>query len=322
LKRRTFIGLLVGAPFAGSSIGRAQSPGPPIVGIVNTSRTSGEYFMVSFRRDMRALGWEEGRNFQVMQRWPVGGIEEIPELTREVVAQGVSVIFAGAGAPGIRAAQNATAALPIVGMTDDMVGSGLVASLARPGGNTTGISILASELDVKRLQLLHEYLPKARRIGVLADPTTNLTRHQLETAARDLSIDLIYRTAANSDEILAALEAMAALRAEAINVLASPILNAARRFIIERLAALAIPAVYQWPEAAEEGGLMGYGPRITLCYRYVAVFIDKILRGSKPADLPIEQPSVFTLAINLKTAKVLGLPVPSSLLLRADELIE
>jgi putative ABC transport system substrate-binding protein len=283
---------------------------------------TGEYFMESFRRDMRALGWEQDRNFQVMQRWRVGEGAEMPELARELVANGVSVIFAGAGPPAIRAAQNATTSLPIVGMADDMVGSGLVASFARPGGNTTGISILASELDVKRLGLLHELLPKARRIGVLADPTTTSSRHQLETTARDLSIDLDHRTAANSNEILAALEEMAALRTEAINVLASAILNSARRSIVERLAALAIPAVYQWPETAEEGGLMGYGPRITLCYRHVAVLIDKILRGSKPADLPIEQPSVFTLAINLKTAKVLGLSVPPPLLLRADELIE
>jgi putative ABC transport system substrate-binding protein len=321
MNRRKFVGLLVGAPL-GSSIARAQSPRLPIIGMLNSSKTTAEIFLEQFRRDMRALGWEEERNFQVMQRWPVGGSEEMPELARELVANGVSVIFAGAGAVAIRAAQNATTSLPIVGMTDDMVGSGLVASFARPGGNTTGLSILASELDVKRLGLLHELLPTARRIGVLADPTTISTRHQLETTARGLSIDLVHRTAANSNEILAALEEMASLRIEAINVLASAILNSARRFIIERLAALAIPAVYQWPETAEEGGLMGYGPRITLCYRHVAVFIDKILRGSKPPDLPIEQPSVFTLAINLKTAKVLGLPVPPSLLLRADELIE
>jgi putative tryptophan/tyrosine transport system substrate-binding protein len=322
MKRRKFMGLLIGAPLAGSSIVRAQSPRLPTIGMLNSSRMMGEYFMGSFRRDMRALGWEQGRNFQVMQRWPVGGSEEMPELARELVAHGVSVIFAGAGALAIRAAQNATASLPIVGMTDDMVGSGLVASFARPGANTTGISILASELDVKRLGLLHELVPGARRIGVLADPTTSSTRHQLETTAQDLSIDLVHRTAANSDEILAALEEMAALHTEGINVLASASLNSARRLIIERLAALAIPAVYQWPESAEEGGLMGYGPRITLCYRHIAVLIDKILRGSKPADLPIEQPSVFTLAINLKTAKVLDLPVPPSLLLRADELIE
>jgi putative tryptophan/tyrosine transport system substrate-binding protein len=321
MKRRKFVGLLAGAPLAGSSIARAQSPRLPIIGMLNSSKTTAEIFLEQFRRDMRALGWEEERNFQVMQRWPVGGSEEMPELARELVANGVSVIFAGAGAVAIRAAQNATTSLPIVGMTDDMVGSGLVAGFARPGG-TTGLSILASELDVKRLGLLHELLPTARRIGVLADPTTISTRHQLETTARGLSIDLVHRTAANSNEILAALEEMASLRIEAINVLASAILNSARRFIIERLAALAIPAVYQWPETAEEGGLMGYGPRITLCYRHVAVFIDKILRGSKPPDLPIEQPSVFTLAINLKTAKVLGLPVPPSLLLRADELIE
>src|SRR5262245_17739154 len=273
MRRRKFIGLLFGAPLAGSSIARAQSPRLPIIGILSSSKMMGEYFMETFRRDMRALGWEQGRNFQVMLRSPVSGSEEMAELAHELVAQGVTIIFAGAGPPAIRAAQNATASLPIVGMADDMVGGGLVASFARPGANTTGISILASELDVKRLGLLQELLPKAKRIGVLADGKTIATRQQLETTAQDLNIDLVYRTAANSNEILAALEEMAGLRTEAINILASAILNSTRRFIIERLAALAIPAVYQWPETAEEGGLMGYGPRVTLCYRHVEVLI-------------------------------------------------
>jgi putative tryptophan/tyrosine transport system substrate-binding protein len=322
VRRREFITLLGATALAWPPRARAQqAQGFPLIGLLNSSSAMSEFFLKSFRRDMRVLGWEEGRNIRVIRRWPKAG-EGMPELARDLVAQGVSVIFAGAGDPAIRAAQQATASLAIVGMTDDMVDSGLVASLAHPGGNTTGVSILASQLDVKRLELLHELVPKARRIGILADPTTVSTSRQLESAATDFGIELSRYFAADRDEIHAATEAMVAARVEAINVLASPILNAAHGYIIKRLAEAAIPAVYQWPESAEEGGLMGYGPRITLCYRHAAVLIDKILRGAKPGDLPVEQPSVFTLVINLRTANALGLSIPPLILIRADELIE
>ena len=245
----------------------------------------------------------------------------MPSLAGELVAQNVDLIIPF-GDPAIRAAQRATQAIPIVGMTDDMIGSGLAASLARPGGNTTGVSILASELDVKRLEILHEFVPQARRIAVLADPSTISTRTQLANAARDLGVELLVFEVQNPAQIGGPLDAIATARVEAVNVLASPQLNAARHVIIERTRNARLPAIYQFPETAEEGGLLSYGPRVLLCFRHVVSLVDKVLRGTKPADLPIEQPSKFELVVNLKTASALGLTISPTLLLLADEVIE
>jgi putative ABC transport system substrate-binding protein len=218
--------------------------------------------------------------------------------------------------------QQATKTIPIIAMTDDNVGSGLANSLARPGGNTTGVSILASELDAKRLEILHEYVPQARRIAVLADPTTISTRDSLVSAAHDLGLELLWFQARNPDEIGSALAAIAAAKVEAVNVLASPLLNFARRLTIDKMRDARLPVIYQWPETAEEGGLLAYGPRNLLCYKLVVSLVDKVLHGAKPADLPIEQPSKFELVVNLKTANTLGMTFSPALLLRADELIE
>jgi putative ABC transport system substrate-binding protein len=226
------------------------------------------------------------------------------------------------GDPCIRAAQRATDTIPIVGMADDMVGSGLAANLARPGGNTTGVSILASELDTKRLEVLREFAPNVQRIAVLADTSTISTRAQLESVARELGVQLVRFEAQRPDEIARALDAIASAQVGAVNVLASPLLYAARGVIIERMRAARLPAIYQWQETAAEGGLLGYGPRIQLCYRQVVSLIDKVLRGAKPADLAIEQPSKIGLSVNLKTASELGIPIPPAILVRADEVIE
>jgi ABC-type uncharacterized transport system substrate-binding protein len=254
-----------------------------------------------------------------------------PHGVRRVESRGTSPLFQGAyfdvviitfGDPAIRAAHRATQAIPIVGMTDDMVGSGLVASMARPGGNTTGVSILAPELDVKRLEILHEFVPQARRIAVLADPSTISTRAQLTSAARDLGVELVIFEVQNPTEIGGPLDAITAANVEAVNVLASPQLYGARYLIIERMRNARLPAIYQFPEAAEEGGLLSYGPRLLLCFRHVVSLIDKVLRGAKPADLPIEQPTKFELVVNLKTASAIDMTISPALLLRADEVIE
>jgi putative tryptophan/tyrosine transport system substrate-binding protein len=207
-------------------------------------------------------------------------------------------------------------------MTDDMIGSGLAVSMARPGGNTTGVSILTLELDVKRLEILHEFLPQARRIAVLADPSTISTRAQLSSAARDLALELVRFEAQSPDEIGNALDAVASAKVDAVNVLASPILNAAHRLIIERMHNARLPTIYQFPESAEDGGLLAYGPRVLESYRRIVYFVDRILKGAKPADLPIEQPTKFELVVNLKTASALSLTIPPALLARADEVIE
>jgi putative ABC transport system substrate-binding protein len=320
LKRRDFVTLLGGAA-AWPLAARAQQGRLPVVGVLRPSAKDAEPFAEPFRRYMKAIGWEEGRNIRFLFAWMEGRNERAPLLAGDFVAQNVDLIVTF-GDPATRAAQRATQSIPIVGMTDDMVGSGLVASLARPGGNTTGVSILAPELNVKRLELLHEFVPQARRIAVLADPSTISTHAQLTSAARDLGVELVLFEVQNPAQIGGPLDAIAAAKVEAVNVLASPQLYGARYLIIERLRNARLPAIYQFPEAAEEGGLLSYGPRLLLCFRHVVSLVDKVLRGAKPADLPIEQPTKFELVVNLKTASAIDMTIPATLLLRADEVIE
>ena len=326
IKRRNFITLLGGAAAMPSLLwplaARAQQVRLPVVGVLRPNRKDVlETFAEPFRRYMKAIGWEEGRNIRFLFAWMEARGERAPVLAGELVAQNVDLIVTF-GDPAIRAAQRATQAIPIVGMTDDMVGSGLAASLARPGGNTTGVSILASELDVKRLEVLHEFVPQARRIAVLADSTTISTSAQLASAARDLGVELVRFEVGSPDELARALDIIATAKVEAVNVLASPLLQVSRTQIIARMRDHRLPAIYQWPESVEDGGLLAYGPRQLLCYRHVISLVDKVLRGAKPADLPIEQPSKFELAVNLKTASALGMTILPTLLLRADEVIE
>ena len=322
MKRRDFITLLGGAAVAWPLTARAQEAHVPVVGVLRANRQDVlETFAAPFRRYMKAIGWEEGRNIRFLFAWMGGRNERATELAGELIAQKVDLIITF-GDPAIRAMQRATQAIPIVGMTDDMIGSGLAASLARPGGNTTGVSILASELDAKRLEILHEFVPQARRIAVLVDTTTISTRAQLASAARNLGVELVPFEAQSPDEISRMLDAIATAKVAAVNVLASPLLNLARLQIIERMRVYRLPAIYQWPESGEDGALLAYGPRQVLCYRHVVSLVDKVLRGAKPADLPIEQPSKFELVVNLKTASALDMTISPALLLRADEVIE
>jgi putative tryptophan/tyrosine transport system substrate-binding protein len=321
VRRREFITLLGGAAAALPIVARAQQGRLPVVGVLRSNPKDTEVFAEPFRRYMKAIGWEEGRNIRFLFVWAEGRNERAPALAGELVAKNVDLIITF-GDPAIHAAQRATQTIPIVGMTDDMIGSGLAVSMARPGGNTTGVSILTLELDVKRLEILHEFLPQARRIAVLADPSTISTRAQLTSAARDLALELVRFEAQSPDEIGNALDALASAKVDAVNVLASPILNAAHRLIIERMHNARLPTIYQFPESAEDGGLLAYGPRVLESYRRIVYFVDRILKGAKPADLPIEQPTKFELVVNLKTASALSLTIPPALLARADEVIE
>jgi putative ABC transport system substrate-binding protein len=325
MKRRTFITLLGGAAAAAASWprgGSAQEPGRTyrIGGLSIQPRTAPHY--VAMFDELHRAGFVEGHNLVVAGRGWEYRTEQFPEVAAELVNTKVDVIVS-IGDAAIRAAQQATATIPILAVTDDMVGSGLVPSLAHPGGNTTGMTILASELDVKRLEILHEFVPRARRIAALADPTTVSTHAQVISAARDLGVELVRFEARSPEEIDRALDAITAAKFEAVNVLASPLLNVSRLQIIDRLRAARIPAIYQWPETAEDGGLLAYGPRIVQIFREIfARLLARLLRGAKPADLPIEQPTKFELVVNLKTAKALGLDVPLHLQQRADEVIE
>jgi len=318
--RRKFITLIGGVAAMWPLAARAQQGRLPVVGILRPIPKDTDQFAEPFRHYMRAIGWEDGRNVRFQFVWAEGQNERAPALAKELVAQNVDLIMAF-GDPTIRAAQRATEAIPIVGMTDDMVGSGLAASMARPGSNTTGVSILSPELDVKRLEILHEFVPQARRIAVLADPSTS-THAQLASAAHDLGVELLVFEVQNPAEIGGPLDTIVAARAEAVHVLASPQLNAARHVIIERTRNARLPAIYQFPETVDEGGLLSYGPRVLLCYRQLVSLVDKVLHGAKPSDLPIEQPFKFELAVNLKTAIAIGMTISPALLLRADEVIE
>jgi putative tryptophan/tyrosine transport system substrate-binding protein len=248
IRRREFIVTLASGAAAWPLAARAQQGRLPVVGVLRPNpKDVNETFAQPFRRYMKAVGWEEGRNIRFVFVWTEGRSERASALAAELVAQSVDLIISF-GDPGTRAAQRATQIIPIVGMTDDMVGSGLAASMARPGGNTTGVSILASELDVKRLELLHEFVPQARRIAVLADPSTISTRALVMRGAHDLGVEVIRFEAQSSDEIARALDAIVGAKVEAVNVLASPLLNTFHRSIIDRMRDARLPPIYQWPE--------------------------------------------------------------------------
>jgi putative ABC transport system substrate-binding protein len=274
--------------------------------------------------ELRRLGFIEGQNLTIDWRSYGQRIDLIPEFAAELVKAHVDVIYA-AGVTAIRAAQRATATIPILGVADDMVGLRLVNSLARPGGNTTGVSILAADLDGKRQEILIDAVPGLRRMAIIADSnaTGSSQLQALQDAAHARGVELSIHRIAKAEEITAAIDAAKASGAAAVNVLSSPFLYSNRGIVMERVAALSLPAIYQFPEEAEEGGFIAYGPRLVEIFReLIARQLVKVLRGVKPADLPIEQPTKFELVINLKSAKALGLEVPSHLLQLADEVIE
>ena len=231
------------------------------------------------------------------------------------------VIFA-TGPEAARATQRATTSIAIVALANDLVASGLVASMPHPEGNTTGVAIFAFQLDVKRLELLHEALPEARRIGILADREQVPIISALNAAARDFGIEISHFTARSQEEIIHAIDAMRATAVDAVNVLASPILSPFVSLIIDRLRLSRLPGMLQWPEGAEAGGLIAYGPRLDEAFRQCARQVAKLLRGAKVADVPVEQPTRFELVINAKTARALGITIPPTLLARADQVIE
>jgi putative tryptophan/tyrosine transport system substrate-binding protein len=274
--------------------------------------------------ELRRLGFIEGKNLTIDFRSYGPNTDLIPEFVAELVKAHVDVILVN-GDAAIRAAQQATTTIPILAGSDDMVGSGLVNSLARPGGNTTGVSILATELDGKRQEILIEAVPGLRRMAALADSnrTPVMKLDVLQEAARTRNIELSVHRVVSGAQIAAAIDTAKTSGAAALNVLASPMLYASRQLVMDRVAALRLPSMYQFPEEAEEGGFIGYGPRIVDIYRELMTgHLVKLFRGLKPADVPIEQPTKFELVINLKTAKGMGVTVPATLLARADKVIE
>ena len=320
MRRRDLIFGLGGAAVARPLAARAQEKGRIYrVGVLSIPPRG-----LRFYEGLRRLGFVVGQN---LQDDAAGYGLEPGQLARhaaELVRAKVDLIYANGPAP-IRAAQQATKTIPIVGVTDDMVREGLAVSMARPGGNTTGVSMLSTELDGKRQELLIDLLPGVRRIAGIADSRTTLPSElqPLRDAARTRGVDLIIETVGTSAAILPAIDAAKAAGAAALNFLASPLLNAVRLSVYRHMAALRLPAMYQWPDYAREGGLAGYGPSIAYIYRELMPgLFAQLLRGTKPGDLPIEQPTKFELVINLKTANALGLTVPPLLLAQADEVIQ
>jgi putative ABC transport system substrate-binding protein len=294
----------------------------PVIGVVRVNpRDTNETFIEPFRRDMAALGWIEHDNVEFMFSWAGGRNTALAPLIADMVARKVDLIVTF-GPVGARAALQATTTIPIVAMTDDLAGGGLVKSMARPGGNLTGVSILATELDAKRLEILREAAPSVRRVGVLYDPELVRSMSAIKAAAPKLGIEIAFASGKTEAEIAEAIRTLIREKVGAINVLASANLNAFRAYQIAEFARARLPAIYEWPETAEQGGLLGYGPRNTAVYRQVAGLVDKILRGAKPADLPVEQPTKFELVVNLKTAKAIGLTIPQTVMLRADKVIQ
>lgn len=276
-----------------------------------------------FYDELRRLGFVEGQNLIVDSRGYALRTEQFPGVAVELVKAQVDAILCG-GAAAARTAQAATRTIPILTLTDDMIGQGLAASLAHPGGNITGISIFATELDGKRQEILMEMVPTARRMAVLADANTAAPQNLrvLQEATRARGVELSIRTVERPERIVPEIEEAKRDGAQALNVLASPVLYSRRLDIFERTAALHLPAMYQSPEFAEEGGLVGFGPRLTQMFRQMARQLAKVLRGERVSDVPVEQPTTFELAINLQAAKAIGFEVPASLLLRADKVIE
>jgi putative tryptophan/tyrosine transport system substrate-binding protein len=289
---------------------------------VARSSTPASPRMESFRQALRQLGYVEGQNVAIELRYAQRGLQQLPDLVAELLRLKVDVITTfGDYAP--RTVQQATRTIPIVTMSDDILGSGLIASLSQPGGNITGVTILSPELSAKRLELLQEIVPGMSRVAALWDPTTGTSQVTMtESAARSLKLKLQIVEVRHRDDIARAFRAARDGQAEAVNVLSSPFLASLYREIIDLAADYRLPAIYQWKEHTEAGGLISYGPSLAGMWRQTATIVIKVLRGAKPADLPVEQPTKFELVINLKTAKALGLTVTREFVLRADDVIE
>ena len=278
--------------------------------------------MEAFRQGLRESGYAEGRNLAIELRYSDKGAERLRDLAVELVRLDVHVIAAiGDLAP--RAAQQATSAIPIVALADDVLGAGLITSLSRPGGNTTGLTILSPELSAKRLELLKALLPNVSRVAALWDPTTGRSQvTTIQDAARSLNVKVQVLEVRGRGDLAGAFQAARKQRAEALNVFSSPLLASLYRPIVDLAAENRLPAIYQWREHAEAGGLASYGPSLAAMWHQTALLVGKILKGAKPGNLPVEQPTKLELVINIRTAKALGLTIPPSLMLQADKLIE
>jgi putative ABC transport system substrate-binding protein len=318
MRRREFTAGL-GASLAAPLAARAQQPLVPVIGFLN-SGSPGPFakMLAAFHQGLKDGGYVEGQNVAIEYRWAEGHYDRLSTLAADLVRRRVAVIAATGGTPSARAAKAATTTIPIVFVAADPVRDGLVASLNRPGGNVTGVSVFSAELAPKRLQLLRELVPKAGKIAALTNPSSMDEAETLTRAGLPL---LTISAEAESDFEPAFIQA-AQQGVEALLVTADPFFNSRRAQIVALAARHSLPAAYPWREYVEAGGLMSYGTNLAGTYRQVGQYVSRVLKGDKPADLPVQNPTKFDLAINLKTAKALGITIPETLLATADEVIE
>jgi putative tryptophan/tyrosine transport system substrate-binding protein len=326
MRRRKFIALLGGSAVAWPLAALAQQPAKPWrIGFLFPRSASDIYSFDEFRRGMQDLGYVERKDFVIEPRYADGQYERLAGLAEELVRMKVDVILAVAS-PAIRAAQRATQTIPIVmSATGDPIASGLVTNLARPGGNTTGMSLLSPDIGTKHLELLTMLVPKISRVALLLNPgssTRTSILKAIETAGQSAGIAVLPIDAGTAEEVDRGFAELKQARAEAVVVAADAFLIGEGRHIAELATQYRLPSIFEIRESVKSGGLMSYGPSVGAIYRRAASYVNKILKGAKPGDIPVEQPTKFELVINLKTAKALGLEIPPTLLALADEVIE
>jgi putative ABC transport system substrate-binding protein len=325
MKRREFIAG-VGAT-AWPFVARAQQRAMPVVGFLS-SRTSGEStgLVAAFHQGLREAGFVEGQNVSIAFRWAEGRYDRLPVLAANLVDLRVAVIFAAGGQPSALAAKAATSAIPVVfSAVNNPVEIGLAASLARPGGNVTGMSVVGGDIHQKDLQLLNEVVPKARVIAYLVNPSNPAAETYEKdalAAARALGIEIRVVKSSTESGLDEAFAALARFGVGGLVVAGEPFFESQRERIVTLAAQYAVPAIYTFREYVVAGGLMSYGASLTDSYRRAGIYVGRILRGEKPADLPVQQPTKFELVINFKTAQALGLTIPETLLATADEVIQ
>jgi len=324
MRRRDLI-LLLGGAITLPAAASAQQKAMPVIGFLGVATAAVLAPQIAaFRRGLAETGYVEGKNVAIEFRWAENHVDRLPALAADLVARKVDVIRSTGGITGALAAKGATSTIPIVfNAGGDLVAAGLIGSLAHPGGNLTGFSMLVTDLMPKRLELLSELVPRAGVIALLVNPSgPNNAWGDVQQAARTKGLQLPVLQAGTEGEIDAAFAALVQLQAGALLVGADPLFNNHREQIVALAARHAVPTSYEWRESVAAGGLISYGPSNAAINRQVGAYVGKILNGAKPADLPVQQPTKFELVVNLRTANALGLTVPQSILARADEVIE